>query len=106
MAKAATIPVDVRRDRFDPVDELNQLRQQAPVTRMETVPGLAHRPAWLVTGHEEVRAVLGDASRFRTRPPADSDEDAQRLIEEGRQHSQFLETAKARMKPGRPRPPP
>jgi cytochrome P450 len=83
MAKTSPIPVDVRRDRFDPVDELNQLRRQAPVTRMDTVPGLAHRPPWLVTSHDEVRAVLGDASRFRTRPPADSDEDAQRLIQPG-----------------------
>jgi cytochrome P450 len=83
MAKVSPIPVDVRRNRFDPVDELNQLRRQAPVTRMETVPGLAHRPAWLVTGHDEVRAVLGDTSRFRTRPPADTEEDAQRLIQPG-----------------------
>jgi cytochrome P450 len=83
MTKAPNIPLDVRRNRFDPVDELNQLRAKARVTSIETVPGLAHRPAWLVTGHAEVRAVLGDSGRFRTRPPADTEEDSQRLIQPG-----------------------
>jgi cytochrome P450 len=83
MSKAPFIPLDVRRDRVDPVDELNQLRARAPVTRIETVPGLAHRSAWLVTGHAEVRAVLGDSRRFRTKPPADTEEDSERLIQPG-----------------------
>jgi cytochrome P450 len=83
MRKPPVIPVDVRRDRFDPVDELNELRAESPVTPWDTVPGLAHRPSWLVTGHELVRTVLGDYRRFRTKPPADTEEESDQLIQPG-----------------------
>jgi hypothetical protein len=43
-------------------------------------------------------------ARMRRMTPAERVEHARRLIEEGRQRSQLLEAAKARTKPGRPRP--
>ncbi len=59
-----TEPVHIRRDGFDPVPELAELRDAAPVTEI-------HQPwggsAWLVTRYHEVRQVLGDTQRFSNR---------------------------------------
>lgn len=57
-----------RRDRLDPLPELTELSAVAPLSRAST--GRQADPVWLVTGHDEVRAVLGDAQRFSTAPPA------------------------------------
>jgi len=51
----------LRRTGLDPVDELGRRREQEPVSRMQVPLGIR---AWLVTGHEEVRAVLGRADAF------------------------------------------
>ncbi|MBB5155613.1 cytochrome P450 family protein [Saccharopolyspora phatthalungensis] len=48
----------------DPYGGFNQLREQAPVVRGRTAEGA---PAWYVSRHDEVRAVLGDP-RFVNNP--------------------------------------
>nr|CTQ91357.1 putative cytochrome P450 hydroxylase [Kibdelosporangium sp. MJ126-NF4] len=48
---------------FDPPEELSQLREQRPVTRLAFPNG---HVGWLVTGHAEARAVLADR-RFSSR---------------------------------------
>jgi cytochrome P450 len=60
----AAIPVQLRRDHFDPAAELLRLRQEAPVARTEIAVGQVMLPAWLVTRYDDVRAVLGDSTRF------------------------------------------
>ena len=50
---------------FGPPAEYSRLRDEAPVTRVRCPTGLV---AWLVTRYPDVRAVLGDPERFRTRP--------------------------------------
>ncbi|GAB3885076.1 cytochrome P450 [Kibdelosporangium lantanae] len=59
------MPVHVQRDKFDPVPELARLRREAPVTRIAMPWGTE---GWLVTRYEDVRAVLGDATRFSNDP--------------------------------------
>ncbi|MEV7323708.1 cytochrome P450 [Streptomyces sp. NPDC093970] len=55
------IPVHIRREGFDPVAELAEIRESRPVTRLRLPTG-AH--VWLVTSYEHVREVLSDADRF------------------------------------------
>src|SRR5262245_18978264 len=61
------LPVHRRRSRFDPDPERALLRDASPVVRIE-LPGYNSESAWawLVTRHEDVRTVLGDARRFST----------------------------------------
>jgi cytochrome P450 len=49
------------RDGLDPVAEVGSLREQSPVSRLPLPLGIR---AWLVTGYEPVRAVLGAADGF------------------------------------------
>jgi cytochrome P450 len=65
--RTPVVPVHRRRVRFDPDPELALLRDVSPVVRIE-MPGYTTEPAWawLVTRHEDVREVLGDAGRFST----------------------------------------
>jgi cytochrome P450 len=49
------------RDGLDPVPEVGRLREQSPVSRLPIPMGIR---AWLVTGYEPVRAVLGSADGF------------------------------------------
>src|SRR5262245_55204548 len=77
------LPVHKRRDRFDPAPELGRLRAESPLVRMDLGTGPSSRPGWLVTGHDEVRAILGDYRRFSTLPPADSRADSRRLVQIG-----------------------
>lgn len=63
---STTMPVHVRRDRFDPAPELARLREQQPVSRFRLFEQME---GWLVTRYEDVRAVLGDATRFSNRNP-------------------------------------
>ncbi|WP_172384299.1 cytochrome P450 [Streptomyces sp. MNP-20] len=72
MSEAATSSgvatvVHTRRDRFDPAGDLRALAARTPVSRIDVGPGTDGRPVWLVTGHAEVRQVLGDHLRFSTR---------------------------------------
>lgn len=49
------------RDGLDPVAEVGSLREQSPVSRLPLPLGVR---AWLVTGYEPVRAVLGSQDGF------------------------------------------
>ncbi|MEU5899395.1 cytochrome P450 [Streptomyces venezuelae] len=60
-----------------PLDET----EQSPLVET-TPPGTLDR-AWLATGYDEVRAILGDSDRFTTLPPADNIEDSRRLVQPG-----------------------
>jgi len=51
----------LKRTGLDPVDQLGQWREQEPVKRLPVPLGIR---AWLVTGHAEVRAVLGSVDAF------------------------------------------
>ena len=51
----------LRRTGLDPSERLGDLREREPVSRMQVPLGIR---AWLVTGHEEVRAVLGSVDAF------------------------------------------
>ncbi|NIJ11371.1 cytochrome P450 [Saccharomonospora amisosensis] len=56
---AALLPL--RRDGLDPVAELGARRDSEPVSKLPLPVGL---DVWLVTGHEEAKAVLADAKSF------------------------------------------
>ena len=64
MSQAASVPPHMRRTPFDPDPELARLRIEAPVSRIAAPIGAVRIPAWLVTRHEDVRAVLGDTAMF------------------------------------------
>lgn len=54
----------LRRDRFDPAAELAALRATQPVARVDVPIGRESLNAWLLTRHEDVRAVLADPELF------------------------------------------
>jgi oxidation protein CepF len=62
-----------QRDRFDRIDQLNQLRVEAPVTRVE-IPtidsrnGAKKKWAWLVTRYDDVRYILSQPDLFSSKP--------------------------------------
>ncbi|MET0235728.1 MAG: cytochrome P450 [Kibdelosporangium sp.] len=60
MTEAPEIPLHVRRNRYEPLPELLQLRDQ-PLTKVNLRFG---GEAWLTTRYEDVRQVLGDAVTF------------------------------------------
>jgi cytochrome P450 len=64
MSQAPSIPLHMRRTPFDPAPEMARLRSEAPVSRIEAPVGAILVPAWLITRHEDVRAVLGDTASF------------------------------------------
>ena len=53
--------VPLQRDGLDPVAELGRLRADEPVSRLKLPLGLR---AWVVTGYEETKAVLGAGGAF------------------------------------------
>ncbi len=55
------MPLHMRRERFDPVEDLARLRDGDAVSWVETGLGVS---AYLVTRYEDVRMVLSDTSRF------------------------------------------
>ncbi|GAA3041062.1 cytochrome P450 [Streptosporangium longisporum] len=61
MTETPVMPLHMRRERFDPVEELARAREGEGVTRIMTIFGT---PAYLVSRYEDVREVLSDATRF------------------------------------------
>ncbi|TNC24161.1 cytochrome P450 [Amycolatopsis alkalitolerans] len=59
-------PLFARRDGFDPLPELERLRAERPVTKVDYHWGVQ---TWLVTRYEDVRMILGDHKRFTSAPP-------------------------------------
>jgi cytochrome P450 len=60
------MPLHMRRDGFDPVGELAEVRAGEGVRRVLTTVGT---PAWLVTRYADVKEVLADATRFSVAGP-------------------------------------
>ena len=65
LANVSRLPESVlwplKREGLDPVPELARRREQEPVSRLQVPFGIK---AWLVTGYDEVRAVLSKADAF------------------------------------------
>lgn len=59
LPESALMPL--KRDGLDPVAELSAARTAAPISRLTLPFGLG---GWLVTGHDEAKAVLGKADGF------------------------------------------
>src|SRR5919206_2401707 len=59
LPESALVPL--QRDGLDPVPELGRLRAEEPVSRLKLPFGLR---AWIVTGYEESKAVLGASAAF------------------------------------------
>ena len=76
------IPLPMRRDGFDPVPELAQLREQERVRRITTAFGVE---AYLVTRHADVREVLADSATFSNVPRRLDTPDAPQLTDEERE---------------------
>jgi cytochrome P450 len=64
-AKISMLPdhilMPVKRDGLDPVPDLRRHREEGGVSRIKFPLGIG---AWLVTGYDDVRAVLGSTERF------------------------------------------
>jgi cytochrome P450 len=79
MTQAPPVPLHMRRDRFDPVEEMTRIREDEGVRELETGYGAR---AYMVTRYADVREVLSDGSRFSNagafRPPDDTRTDAER----------------------------
>jgi cytochrome P450 len=84
MTEAPEMPLHMRRHRFDPIEELAEVRDGDGVTRVMTPFGTS---AYLVTRYDDVREVLADSTRFsnaatrRTRPPGMADVSDEELEE-------------------------
>ncbi|MEU3274289.1 cytochrome P450 [Saccharomonospora sp. NPDC006951] len=65
LSKMAILPdavlMPLRREGLDPVPELGRKRVEEPVSKLPVPFGLN---LWLVSGHEEAKAVLGDTKSF------------------------------------------
>jgi cytochrome P450 len=59
--EAPELPLHMRRDGFDPVPEMAALREEEGIRRVTTSFG---SPAYLVSRHADVKAVLADSTRF------------------------------------------
>ncbi|MDI3329594.1 MAG: cytochrome P450 [Micrococcus sp.] len=57
----AVMPLHMRREQFDPVEELGRLRDDGVVSRVDTGLGIS---GYLVTRYDDVRTVLSDPARF------------------------------------------
>ncbi len=66
MTETPSLPLQMRRDGFDPVDALAEARDSEGVVEAMTPFGL---PAYLVCRDEDVREVLGDPVRFSSARP-------------------------------------
>ncbi|GAA4525119.1 cytochrome P450 [Amycolatopsis samaneae] len=65
LSKMAFLPdaalMPLKRDGLDPLPELGAKRAEAPISKLDLPFGMN---AWLVTGYEETKAVLGKANGF------------------------------------------
>ncbi|WP_395725158.1 cytochrome P450 [Nakamurella sp.] len=61
MTEALPIPLLLSRDGLDPIAELRERRAAEPVSKLELPFGIV---AWLVSGYEQAKQVLGDATTF------------------------------------------
>ncbi len=61
MTQALTLPLHMRRDRFDPDAELGRIRDGEGIRKLTTPFGLE---AWIVARYADVRHVLGDGEAF------------------------------------------
>jgi len=79
MTQAPPVPLHMRRDRFDPVEEMTRIREDEGVRELETGYGAR---AYMVTRYADVREVLADGGRFSNagafRPPDDTRTEAER----------------------------
>jgi cytochrome P450 len=67
MTQSETPPLHMRRDAFSPTGELRDIRENEGVRRFTNAFGMQ---VYLVTRHEDVKAVLADHERFsNVRPP-------------------------------------
>lgn len=55
------MPLHMRREQFDPVEDLGRLRDDGAVSKVDTGLGIS---GYLVTGYADVRSVLSDPARF------------------------------------------
>ena len=69
LSKLALLPKDasaaLRRDGLDPVARLGRKRAEEPVSKLRLPLDV---DVWLVTGHDEAKAVLGNAQAFSSNP--------------------------------------
>ena len=63
MTRAPELPLGMRRNGFDPVEELARARDDEGVVQVATPFGVS---AYLVCRYEDVRQVLSDPARFST----------------------------------------
>ncbi len=61
MTQAPQVPLEMRRNGFDPVEELGRVRDDQGVLRQQTPFGV---PAYLILRYEDVREVFADGTRF------------------------------------------
>ncbi|MEU8636205.1 cytochrome P450 [Amycolatopsis sp. NPDC048633] len=61
LPESALMPL--RRDSLDPVAEIGAIRAEAPISKLDLPFGMN---AWLVTGYDEAKAVLGKVTEFST----------------------------------------
>nr|ADU56093.1 hypothetical protein CA878-15 [uncultured organism CA878] len=73
------VPLPHQRLRLDPVPELRELHKSGPLHEYDTETGLGGRRQWLVTGYDEVREILADATRFSSMRPVDDEADRAHL---------------------------
>ncbi|MFI9452344.1 cytochrome P450 [Amycolatopsis sp. NPDC052450] len=73
------VPLPHQRIRLDPAPELCALQDKGPLHEYDTETGLNGRKQWLVTGYDEVREILADATRFSSMRPVDDEADRAHL---------------------------
>ena len=67
MTEVGLPPLHMRRDSFSPIDAIREIRETQGVREFTNAFGL---PAFLVTRHDDIKAVLSDHERFSNeRPP-------------------------------------
>ena len=73
------LPLPHQRHRLDPVPEFCEMQESGPLHEYDTEPGMDGRRQWLVTGYDEVRAILADHVRFSSARPVENEADRAQL---------------------------